>query len=267
MFTSSTAAVPAVRDVPRHVAIIMDGNGRWAKQRLLPRVAGHRKGVEAVRATVRAAIARGIEYLTLFAFSSENWRRPADEVSILMELFMRALEQIQKEHKTCHAVIVGGDDVSYGSKPADAPNWREKMLTEVGHQLDPTRTHFLGKVPYEAYKKVLQVSAVHTYLTYPFVLSWSMLEAMASGCLVLGSDTSSVREAIRHGESGLLVEPLNPGALALRTSDALSLPLQQSTELRMQASQHIRERWPQARGQWAVEDLIQVTKQPARSER
>jgi undecaprenyl diphosphate synthase len=92
-FTSSTRDVPEVRDTPRHIAIIMDGNGRWAKQRHLPRVAGHRKGVEAVRATVRACIERGIEYLTLFAFSSENWRRPADEVSILMQLFLRALEQ------------------------------------------------------------------------------------------------------------------------------------------------------------------------------
>ncbi len=71
----------------------MDGNGRWAKQRHLPRVAGHRKGVEAVRAIVRACVERGIAYLTLFAFSSENWRRPAEEVSILMELFLRALEQ------------------------------------------------------------------------------------------------------------------------------------------------------------------------------
>jgi len=71
----------------------MDGNGRWAKQRLLPRVAGHRKGVEAVRTTVRACIERGVEFLTLFAFSSENWRRPAEEVSILMQLFLRALEQ------------------------------------------------------------------------------------------------------------------------------------------------------------------------------
>jgi len=71
----------------------MDGNGRWAKQRMLPRVAGHRKGVEAVRTTVRACIERGVEFLTLFAFSSENWRRPAEEVSILMQLFLRALEQ------------------------------------------------------------------------------------------------------------------------------------------------------------------------------
>jgi undecaprenyl diphosphate synthase len=93
MFQSSTREIPEPPVIPRHIAIIMDGNGRWAKQRLLPRVAGHRKGVEAVRTTVRACIERGVEFLTLFAFSSENWRRPADEVSILMQLFVRALEQ------------------------------------------------------------------------------------------------------------------------------------------------------------------------------
>ncbi len=93
MFKSSTRDIPEPLAVPRHVAIIMDGNGRWSKQRLLPRVAGHHRGVEAVRNTVRAAIERGVEYLTLFAFSSENWRRPADEVSILMDLFLRSLEQ------------------------------------------------------------------------------------------------------------------------------------------------------------------------------
>src|SRR5437762_13044221 len=90
---STTRDIPETSTVPRHIAIIMDGNGRWAKQRLLPRVAGHRKGVEAVRTTVRACIERGVEFLTLFAFSSENWRRPAEEVSILMQLFLRALEQ------------------------------------------------------------------------------------------------------------------------------------------------------------------------------
>jgi undecaprenyl diphosphate synthase len=110
MFQSSTRDVPEVRQVPRHVAIIMDGNGRWAKQRLLPRVAGHRKGVEAVRATVRGAIERGVEFLTLFAFSSENWRRPADEVSILMDLFLRALEQeVAKLHNNAIRFRVVGD--------------------------------------------------------------------------------------------------------------------------------------------------------------
>ncbi|MCC7326883.1 MAG: di-trans,poly-cis-decaprenylcistransferase [Burkholderiales bacterium] len=103
--------MPATGAVPRHVAIIMDGNGRWAKQRLLPRVAGHRKGVETVRAIVRASIARGVEYLTLFAFSSENWRRPADEVSILMDLFLRALEQeVAKLHDNEVRFKVIGDD-------------------------------------------------------------------------------------------------------------------------------------------------------------
>jgi undecaprenyl diphosphate synthase len=92
-FTSSTAAIPQSGGVPRHVAIIMDGNGRWAKKRFLPRVAGHRKGVEAVREVVKACIERGVEYLTLFAFSSENWRRPPEEVSFLMQLFLRSLEQ------------------------------------------------------------------------------------------------------------------------------------------------------------------------------
>ena len=92
-FPSSTRDVPATGAVPRHVAIIMDGNGRWATSRHLPRVAGHAKGVEAVRRTVETCARRGVEFLTLFAFSSENWRRPADEVSVLMRLFISALER------------------------------------------------------------------------------------------------------------------------------------------------------------------------------
>lgn len=85
-------ALPASGAVPGHIAIIMDGNGRWAKSRLMPRVAGHRKGVEALRGVIRACAERGVSHLTVFAFSSENWRRPQEEVSLLMELFMRALE-------------------------------------------------------------------------------------------------------------------------------------------------------------------------------
>jgi undecaprenyl diphosphate synthase len=97
---STTLEIPETRRTPRHIAIIMDGNGRWAKQRLLPRVAGHRRGVEAVRNVVRACAERGVDYLTLFAFSSENWRRPPEEVSFLMQLFVLALEQeIEKLHE------------------------------------------------------------------------------------------------------------------------------------------------------------------------
>jgi len=109
-FTSSTKAVPDTGIVPRHVAIIMDGNGRWAKKRFLPRVAGHRKGVEAVREVVKACIKGGVEYLTLFAFSSENWRRPPEEVSFLMQLFLRSLEQeVEKLHNNEIRFQVVGD--------------------------------------------------------------------------------------------------------------------------------------------------------------
>lgn len=133
--------------------------------------------------------------------------------------FMRALPQVLKEHPTCQVVIVGGDGVSYGSKPKDAPNWRIKMLRE--NPVDLERVHFLGKVPYDTYRKVLQVSAVHVYLTYPFVLSWSLLEAMASGCLIVGSDTAPVREVITHGENGLLVGFFDGQVLASQALEVL----------------------------------------------
>jgi undecaprenyl diphosphate synthase len=110
MFTSSTKIIPEVGAVPRHVAIIMDGNGRWAGKRLLPRVAGHKRGVEAVREVIKGCVDQGVEFLTLFAFSSENWRRPADEVSFLMQLFMLALEQeVAKLHQNDIRFRVIGD--------------------------------------------------------------------------------------------------------------------------------------------------------------
>lgn len=93
MISSTTLSVPTCTDVPRHLAIIMDGNGRWATKRFLPRTAGHVRGVQAVRRAVEACGKRGVEYLTLFAFSSENWRRPKDEVSLLMRLFIQTLEK------------------------------------------------------------------------------------------------------------------------------------------------------------------------------
>jgi undecaprenyl diphosphate synthase len=97
---SSTLGIPETARIPRHIAIIMDGNGRWAKQRFLPRVTGHKRGLDAVRATVRACRERSIRYLTLFAFSSENWRRPAEEVGFLMQLFILALEQeVERLHE------------------------------------------------------------------------------------------------------------------------------------------------------------------------
>ncbi len=109
--------VPEVPTVPRHIAIIMDGNGRWAKQRFLPRIAGHKRGVEAVRIAVRACAERGVEYLTLFAFSSENWRRPQAEVKFLMQLFVRVLEQeVAKLHRHNICLRVIGDFSRFDEK-------------------------------------------------------------------------------------------------------------------------------------------------------
>ena len=112
---SSTVAVPPPYPVPRHIAIIMDGNGRWAKAHRLPRFAGHKRGVEAVRGVVKACIERDIEYLTLFAFSSENWRRPPEEVDLLMQLFHGALvDEVGKLHRNGVRLKIVGDLARFG---------------------------------------------------------------------------------------------------------------------------------------------------------
>ena len=135
---SSTQEIPRAADLPRHVAIIMDGNGRWAQRRRLPRIAGHRRGAEAVRATVRACAERGIEFLTLFAFSSENWRRPAEEVALLMKLFKSALEnEVEKLHANGVRVKVVGDTERFDPK-IRALIERADKLTEKNRRLTLT---------------------------------------------------------------------------------------------------------------------------------
>ena len=137
-FPSSTRDIPQVQDVPRHVAIIMDGNGRWAKKRMLPRAAGHKRGVEIVRETVKACVERGVEYLTLFAFSSENWRRPAEEVSMLKQLFMMALErEAEKLHRNGIRLRVVGDLEPFGSKIGELVA-RAEQLTRDNKKLTLT---------------------------------------------------------------------------------------------------------------------------------
>ncbi len=125
---SSTLTVPSAADVPRHVAIILDGNGRWARRRHLPRFAGHKHGVEAVRRIVRACTERGVDYLTLFAFSSENWRRPAEEVALLMQLFVAALtREMRKLHRNGIRLKVIGDTSRFDPKI--------RSLVEAGERL------------------------------------------------------------------------------------------------------------------------------------
>jgi undecaprenyl diphosphate synthase len=131
LFQSSTRAIPEVEEIPRHIAIIMDGNGRWAKKRFMPRVAGHKRGLETVRSTVKSCVDLGVEYLTLFAFSSENWRRPAEEVSFLMQLFLRALEQeVAKLHKNNIRLQVIGDRSRFDTKLIDLIGEAERQTAD-----------------------------------------------------------------------------------------------------------------------------------------
>ena len=109
-FSSSTQTIPSSGEIPKHIVVIMDGNGRWARKRFLPRVAGHKRGVEIVRDLVKQCAILGVEYLTLFAFSSENWRRPEEEISFLMDLFMKALDrEVSKLHENNIRLILIGD--------------------------------------------------------------------------------------------------------------------------------------------------------------
>lgn len=136
--------------------------------------------------------------------------------------FMRALPALLKRRPNAHVVLVGGDDASYGGLPGDARSWREKMLAEV--RIDPRRVHFVGRVPYEYYLRVLRVSRVHIYLTYPFVLSWSMLESMSTGCCMVASSTPPVCEVLRDGETGALVDYFDGEAMVNRICTLLDDP-------------------------------------------
>lgn len=128
--------------------------------------------------------------------------------------FMRALPEILQRRPHARVLIVGGDEVSYGKVPEDGISYKQKYLTELEGKLDLSRLHFLGKIPYAQFLALLQLSSVHVYLTYPFVLSWSMIEAMSAGCLVVGSATPPVQEVIEDGVNGLLVDFFSSAQLA-----------------------------------------------------
>lgn len=155
-------------------------------------------------------------------------------------VFMHAVQEICQRRKDCQIVIIGGDEVSYGKAAQGAKNYREKLLSEV--QVDMTRVHFLGRVPYQTYLNALQISSAHVYLTVPFVLSWSALEAMAAGCLVIGSDTAPVKEVIEHGKNGLLVNYFSPSSIADAVDEALNHP-DRMKPLRAAARAYVCERY------------------------
>jgi len=128
-------------------------------------------------------------------------------------IMMRALPRLLAARPDLRVILVGGDHVSYGMRPAKG-TWRERMLDELGDKLDMSRVHFTGKVPYDTYVKILQRSDAHVYLTYPFVASWSLREALATGCALVASDTAPVREFVTHRKTGLMVPFLQPEAVA-----------------------------------------------------
>ncbi len=138
--------------------------------------------------------------------------------------FMRALPAVLQARPQAQVVIIGGDEVSYGSAPKDAKGWKDVFLNEVKDRLDLTRVHFMGKVPYPQFVSLMQVSRAHAYLTYPFVLSWSMIEAMAMGCHIVASDTPPVQEALEHGKTGTLVDFFDVPAWSRALTEALADP-------------------------------------------
>lgn len=136
-------------------------------------------------------------------------------------IFMRALPEIQRRRPQSHVLIVGADGVSYGSALPKGQTYRKQYLEEVGSRLDMSRIHFLGQVPYQTLLRIYQISSAHVYLTYPFVLSWSILEAMAAGCNVIASRTPPVEEVIRDGRNGFLVDFFSPDGIAARVDEVL----------------------------------------------
>lgn len=138
--------------------------------------------------------------------------------------FMRALPEIMAKRPNARVLIVGGDGVSYGAKPPEGSTWKQIFLDEVKDKLDLSRVHFLGHIDYKYFIPLLQLSTVHVYLTYPFVLSWSLLEAMACGCAIVASDTAPLKEAIIDGETGVLVDFFDPNSLARKVNELLENP-------------------------------------------
>lgn len=142
--------------------------------------------------------------------------------------FMRALPLLLARRPNAQVLLVGGDDVSYGARPPAGKTWKDIFLSEVRDRLDLSRVHFLGPIPYDQFLRLLQVSTVHVYLTYPFVLSWSLLEAMSAGCAIVASDTAPLREAVAEGETGRLVDFFSPAQLTSAVVDLLEDPAERA---------------------------------------
>lgn len=159
--------------------------------------------------------------------------------------FMRALPRIMASRPQAQVVVIGGDGVSYGASAPKGTTWKSLYFDEVAEHIDPERIHFAGRLPYSDYLSALQISSAHVYLTYPFVLSWSLLEALSAGCLVIGSDTAPVREVL-NDDNGILVPFFDTEQLAEHVIDALTHP-RRFRSIRTQARRTILEQFDLAR--------------------
>lgn len=151
---------------------------------------------------------------------------------------MRAIPKILAERPRAQIILIGNEGVSYGAPHPEGISWKQAMERELGDALDPSRVHFVGRIAHDALRGLYQISGAHVYLTYPFVPSWSLLEAMASGALVIGSDNPPVDDFIRHGETGLMVDFFSPDALADAVIGALA-DRRQYQALRDAARRHV----------------------------
>jgi glycosyltransferase involved in cell wall biosynthesis len=159
--------------------------------------------------------------------------------------FMRALSRIMAARPQAQIIVIGGDGTSYGALPPQEKTWRSLFFDEIAEHIDRDRIHFVGRLPYSDYLSALQISSAHVYLTYPFVLSWSLLEALSAGCLVIGSDTAPVREVLNN-QNGLLVPFFDNEQLSERVIEALAFPYRFGS-LRTQARQTILDQYDRTR--------------------
>jgi glycosyltransferase involved in cell wall biosynthesis len=161
-------------------------------------------------------VAKGQEVVTFVSRNLEPYRG--------FDVFMRALPEILARRPAAHAVIVGGEERGYGRMPADGRSWKAVMLEEMGAKLDLSRVHFTGRIPHEGLVALFRASSAHVYYTFPFVLSWSLVEAMGCEALIIGSDTPPLAEVMRHEENGLLLPFFDHARMADAVVDAIANP-------------------------------------------
>ena len=195
---------------------------------------------------------RGDEVVTFVSRQLEPYRG--------YHIFMRSLARLQRLRPQARVVLVGGDGTAYGASPPAGATWKNIFLNEVKGGLDMSRVHFVGQVPHALLQRLMQVSAVHAYLTYPFVLSWSMLEAMSQGALMVASSTGPVQEVIEHGRNGLLVDFFDHQALAETMAEALARQ-QELQPLRQAARQTVVDRYDLRRV--CLPDMLKFVEQAA----